>query len=632
MKNYGYVRVAAAVPHVQIGDPAANARQIVDVANDTQADVIVFPELCVTGATCGDLFLQQTLLDACGEALGAICAATEAMDGKLVFVGAPVRCDGRLYDCAVAMANGRFLGVVPKTVMSAETGQTRWFTAGNQTQAQSVRLAGQEVPFGRDLLFCDQRSALCTGVEIGEDLWSSVPPSCALSGGGANLIVNPACDSQLVTKTAYRHSLVKVQSARCMTGYVYACAGMDESSSDAVFSGHCMICDNGQMQQESIYRFGVLTALLDLDRIAHERIRMGAYRQQADGMRLRRIGYAGSGRVYLPQSCNPHPFVPQDTAQRAQRCREVIRLQATGLATRLRKTGMQHAVIGISGGLDSTLALIVTAEAFAQCNLDPSGILAITMPGFGTSEQTLQSAKTLIEKFGATMRVIPIEKACMQHFEDIGHDANVRDVTYENTQARERTQILMDVANQMRALVVGTGDLSELALGWCTYNGDHMSMYAVNAGVPKTLMPHILMTYAKTHPECEAVLQQVLDTPISPELLPPDAQGNIAQKTEERIGKYDIHDFILYHALRSGFAPEKIYALLCIAFADVPRATLLETMRMFYRRFFTQQFKRSCQPDGVQIGSVCLSPRGGWNMPSDACMQLWMASLENLET
>ena len=634
MRRYQFVRAAAATPRLAIADPAENARVIAKMMTETSAEVIVFPELCTTGYTCGDLFMQKTLLSASDRALDELCAATgrAAMAGKLVFVGAPVASCGRLYNCAVAMANGRILGAVPKSYLPTygEFYEARWFEPGNNAREDTVRIAGRDVPFGCDLLFCDEEGALCVGAEICEDLWVNVPPSSFLAAAGANVIVNLSASDEVLTKSAYRRQIVSTQSARCICGYVYASSGMDESTSDLVFSGHDLIYDNGQKKAESIYEFGLIEGLIDLERIEHDRLRMGTSLHAGAPMPVRRIVYKSVDSAELPGEVCAYPFVPQNADELAARCAEIVRLQATGLATRLRKTGMKTAVVGISGGLDSTLALIVTAQAFEMCNLPSENIIAITMPGFGTTKRTYDSARELIDCFGATLRIIPIDKACMQHFSDIGHDPDARDVTYENTQARERTQILMDVANQTGGLVVGTGDLSELALGWCTYNGDHMSMYAVNAGVPKTLVQYVIAAYAKTRPQLAHVLQTVLDTPISPELLPPDENGQIAQKTEERIGKYDIHDFILYHALRNGSAPGKIFALLCVAFPDVPRQTLKETMLTFYRRFFTQQFKRNCLPDGVKIGAVCLSPRGDWRMPSEASARAWLCEAEEL--
>ena len=629
MRRYQFVRAAAATPRLAIADPAENARVIAKMMTETSAEVIVFPELCTTGYTCGDLFMQKTLLSASDRALDELCAATgrAAMAGKLVFVGAPVASCGRLYNCAVAMANGRILGAVPKSYLPTygEFYEARWFEPGNNAREDTVRIAGRDVPFGCDLLFCDEEGSLCVGAEICEDLWVNVPPSSFLAAAGANVIVNLSASDEVLTKSAYRRQIVSTQSARCICGYVYASSGMDESTSDLVFSGHDLIYDNGQKKAESIYEFGFVEGLIDLERIEHDRLRMGTSLHAGAPMPVRRIVYKSVDSAELPGEVCAYPFVPQNADELAARCAEIVRLQATGLATRLRKTGMKTAVVGISGGLDSTLALIVTAQAFEMCNLPSENIIAITMPGFGTTKRTYDSARELIDCFGATLRIIPIDKACMQHFSDIGHDPDARDVTYENTQARERTQILMDVANQTGGLVVGTGDLSELALGWATYNGDHMSMYAVNASVPKTLVRYLVQYEADRSGDAElsAALNDILATPVSPELLPPE-EGEISQKTEDLVGPYELHDFFLYHILRRGCTAEKTRRLALRAFdGRYDEKTITRWLQTFCRRFFSQQFKRSCMPDGPKVGSVALSPRGDLRMPSDAVGALW---------
>ncbi len=633
MKDFGYIKTAAAVTDVAIGDPMTNAGYIIELAMKCDADVVVFPELCVTGYTCGDLFRQSVMLDASERALEKIAMASSAMPGRLLAVGVPVRHDNSLFNCAVFIADGELLGAVPKSFIPnyGEFYEARWFAPASSLRTKTVKLAGAEIPIGTDLIFRDRNSRLAVGAEICEDLWVVSPPSEKLVLGGANLIVNLSASNESLTKNEYRRSLVSMQSARCICGYVYASAGTGESSSDLVFSGHSLICDNGAVLAEREYAEGAIFGTIDIERIANDRLRMNTFMHDSGEAVMRTIYYNGAAPARLPEKVNAYPFIPAETAERSRRCREILTIQSSGLATRLKKTGIRRAVVGISGGIDSTLALIVTVEAFKSLGLPADGITAITMPGFGTTDRTLSNALELIKMLGAKERTIPIADACIQHFSDIGQDPGNHDVAYENTQARERTQILMDVANMENALVIGTGDLSELALGWCTYNGDHMSMYGVNCGVPKTLAKYVISAYGEMYPEFAPVLGSILDTPISPELLPASDTGEIVQKTEEKIGKYDLHDFILYHVLRNGFAPEKIYALGRIAFPNVSADELRSTMLTFYRRFFTQQFKRNCVPDGVKIGSVCLSPRGDWRMPSEASFRQWTEFLEKQE-
>jgi NAD+ synthase (glutamine-hydrolysing) len=633
MNDYGYKKVAAAVIDVAIGDPRANLESILAVSRQTDADIIVFPELSITGYTCGELFRQSLLLRETERALASLAEATDKLRGKLIAVGAPLRCGGRLYNCAVFAANGAILGAVPKTHIPnySEFYEARWFSSGNDCREDSIRIGERDYPFGTDLIFREENGTLAVGAEICEDLWVPSPPSGNLAQLGANVIVNLSASNEVLSKSEYRRDLVRMQSARCVAGYVYASAGIGESTSDLVFSGHSLICDNGAIVAETRYENRTITGVIDIERLENERQRMNTFTHGASEARGRVVTYVGSGANRLPESVNAYPFIPADRDERQRRCREILALQSNGLATRLKKTGIKTVVLGISGGVDSTLAIIVAVEAFHLLGLDTKGIIAVTMPGFGTTGRTYGNALELIEKLGAQCRTVPIADACMQHFSDIGHDPSIHDVTYENTQARERTQILMDIANKENGLVIGTGDLSELALGWCTYNGDHMSMYGVNCGVPKTLAKYVISAYGQMHPEYAAVLEEILDTPISPELLPADDNGEIAQKTEEKLGKYDLHDFILFHVLRNGFAPEKIFALGKIAFPDVPVQELQRAMETFYRRFFTQQFKRNCLPDGVKVGSVCLSPRGDWRMPSEASGRLWLDDLtENL--
>lgn len=630
MKNFGYIKAAAAVPEVAIGDPVRNAAAIIRFMREADADIVVFPELCITGYTCGDLFHQSVLLDSVEQALDSIARASTDMPGVLAAVGAPLRQDGCIFNCTVLIANGAILGAVPKSCVPnyGEFYEARWFSPASALNSGTICICGREIPIGTDLLFRVRDAGLVVGAEICEDLWVVSPPSEKLVQAGANLILNLSASSESLTKNDYRRDLVRMQSARCVCGYVYASAGMGESTSDVVFSGHSIICDNGAVLAEREFSEGIISGVIDLERISNDRLRMNTFTNDSARTDWRIIDFDGPVTARLPECVNAYPFIPADTTARARRCREILKIQATGLAARLKKTGICRAVVGISGGIDSTLALIVAVEAFRSLGLPTDGVIAITMPGFGTTGRTLANALELIEKLGATSRTISITDACLQHFADIGQDPNVHDVAYENTQARERTQILMDVANMENALVIGTGDLSELALGWCTYNGDHMSMYSVNCGVPKTLAKYVISTYGELHPEFAPVLGAILDTPISPELLPASDSGEIVQKTEEKLGKYDLHDFILYHVVRSGFSPEKIFALGSIAFPEVSADELKSTMQTFYRRFFSQQFKRNCVPDGVKVGSVCLSPRGDWRMPSEASVRLWTEFLE----
>lgn len=625
MTNLGFVKVAACTPELLIANPKFNIEKIIAASKNSDASVIAFPELCVTGYTCADLFRQRTLLDASVTALEDLRKASLDMQGKLIAVGAPIEAEDRLYNCAVFIANGKYLGIVPKTHIPnyAEFYEARWFTSASMLRIDSVKLGEENVPIGLDLIFCDDNSNLRVGCEICEDLWSPNPPSSKAALAGANLIVNLSASNEVLTKNEYRRDLVRMQSARLLSAYLYVSAGTDESTSDTVFSGHNIIAQNGSIFAESIFENKMIDAVIDTQRLTHDRLRMSTFWSE-ESFNIRKIHYSGKTERVLPETVDAYPFVPSKSEERSRRCREIINLQSNALATRYKKTGMKKAVIGISGGLDSTLALIVTAEAFKKCGIPEENIIAVTMPGFGTTDHTLENAKKLISLLGAECRTVDIKAACLQHFSDIGHDPDVHNIAYENTQARERTQILMDIANESGALVIGTGDLSELALGWCTYNGDHMSMYGVNAGVPKTLVKYVIAAYAEMHCELSEVLNSILETPISPELLPPDKNGKIAQKTEDTIGKYDVNDFILFHVLRCGDSPEKIYELAKIAFPSISENELENTMENFYKRFFTQQFKRNCLPDSVKIGSVCFSPRADWRMPSDASYAEWI--------
>jgi NAD+ synthase (glutamine-hydrolysing) len=642
LEKYGYVRAAAAVPRVLVGNPDHNAREITALIKkgaEDQVKVMVFPELSVTGYTCADLFHQRGLLDGAEKALRTILAETADID-MLAAVGMPVEADNQLFNCAVVIHAGRILGVVPKTFIPNynEFYEKRWFASSATRQSITVSLCGAAVPFGENLLFRNVNSELTVGVEICEDLWMPIPPSSRHVLQGANLLLNLSASNETVTKSDYRRELVRQQSARCYAGYVYCAAGQGESTTDVVFSGHAMIAASDSILKESSYAEGsaCIFADIDLEKLMNDRRKFNTFMGKADAADYRNVRFdmQPGGDVKESFQVDPRPFIPRDRREKFDRCRDIIKLQSTGLAERMRKTGIKKAVIGLSGGLDSTLALLVTAEAVKSLKLPPESIVGITMPGFGTTDRTYRNALTLMSELGVTEREISIKDACLQHYGDIGHAPEVYDVTYENVQARERTQILMDVANQEGGLVIGTGDLSEMALGWCTYNGDHMSHYGVNCGVPKSLVRHLVSWYAETtdNNKVSAALRDILETPISPELLPADDEGKIAQKTEDVVGPYELHDFFLFHFLRNGFAPGKILKLAVLAFdGSYAPETIRTWLGTFYRRFYSQQFKRSCLPDGVKVGSVCLSPRGDWRMPSDASAAEMLIALEEAE-
>lgn len=608
------------------------------------AQLVLFPELCLTGYSCGDLFAQNLLHTRARAALLEVAVATKKL-GLHAVIGLPLAVQGRLYNCAAVLGAGRVLGLVPKQFLptTGEYYEERWFTSGAGLTPIAIDLDGYRAPLATNLLFTDSTAGCTFGVEICEDLWSVNPPSGHLCLAGANLILNPSASNELLGKAAYRRDLIRQQSARCLSAYAYASAGPGESSTDVVFSGHCLVAENGTILTESErFRFDtqVICADIDLDRLQHERLCNSSFSAaSADGCLF--VNVQLTGRVpakSAPGSLRPNPplpFVPSDPRVRADTCREIFSIQSTGLAKRLRHTGAKKIVLGISGGLDSTLALLVTVHAFDLLGLDRKGILAPTLPGFGTTKRTRSNAEKLVELLGASMQVIPIEAAVRQHFADIGHDPQVHDVTYENAQARERTQILMDLANRIGGFVVGTGDLSEAALGWCTFNGDHMSMYHVNAGIPKTLVRYLIDWCADSEfsGAPSKVLHDIADTPISPELLPVSAEGHQHQQTEDLVGPYELHDYFLYHFVRHGSRPAKIAYLGGLAFAGrYDRATILRWLEVFLRRFFTQQFKRSAMPDGPKVGSVALSPRGDWRMPSDAAAAEWLSEIATLKS
>lgn len=639
----GFFRAAAVVPSVAIANPQANAAYIIDELQklDRQGvDLAVFPELCITGYTCADLFHNRLLLDQGVDALLRVAKATEGMRPAAV-VGAPLRFGGALYNCAVVVSGGRVRMIVPKTYLPNynEFYEKRWFASGTGVSGE---LLG--APFGTHLLACV--NGVNVGIEICEDLWTAIPPSGYAALAGAQVVANLSASDDIIGKYAYLRGLIAQQSARCLCGYVYASAGFGESSTDLVFDGKAFVAENGVMlasNERWSNEPSVSVADIDIEALDRDRMHTGSWNdcreinvaapwQTVDCPMVDGAASADADCTLLRKVAS-RPFVPADDAAIDERCNEIVNIQVAGLARRLAATRCHTLVVGISGGLDSTLALLVAVKAFDRLGLDRKGIIGITMPGFGTTGRTHGNAVKLMEGLGVTAREISISKAVEQHFSDIGHDATVHDVTYENSQARERTQLLMDVANQEGGMVLGTGDLSELALGWATYNGDHMSMYGVNASVPKTLVRYLVRWFEMRSdvPEVVEALHDIIDTPISPELIPADEQGNITQKTEDLVGPYELHDFFLYYTLRYGFTPKRIFLLALNAFDGVfDRETIKHWMRTFFRRFFGQQFKRSCMPDGPKVGSVCLSPRGDWRMPSDASSEMWLKEVEEL--
>lgn len=641
MDNFGFLKVAAAVPHVRVADCDYNTERMAAMAEEAArrgVEIVAFPELGVTAYTCGDLLLQPTLLDAADTALERLVRTTRKLPLTLI-AGVPLRHGSTLYNCAVVFTQGRVLGVVPKTHIPdyGEFYENRWFASGAGISEEHIVVAGHEADFGADLTF--EINGTEFGIEICEDLWTAVPPSSQLALNGAKVIFNLSASPEAVGKHAYLRQLVAQQSARAIAAYVYCSAGFGESSTDLVFAGNGIIAENGAVLRESA-RFSpdeqLVVADVDIERLEFERRRNTSFRANEGATENTVIEMEipeGLRGVVLDRDIDPMPFVPKDEANRSERCEEIFQIQSHGLAQRLTHTRAEKAVVGISGGLDSTLALLVTVRTFDKLRLDRSGIIGITMPGFGTTDRTYNNALCLMRGLGVTIREIPIRDACLQHFKDIGLDPADRSAAYENAQARERTQILMDVANMESGLVVGTGDLSELALGWATYNGDQMSMYGVNASVPKTLVRHLVKWAAHTEKDAatRAALLDIIDTPVSPELLPADAEGKIAQKTEDLVGPYELHDFFLYNFLRAGYGPAKILLLAEQAFdGSYDRTTILRWLTVFFRRFFTQQFKRSAMPDGPKVGSVALSPRGDWRMPSDASAAAWLRELDEL--
>ena len=633
----GFIKVAAATAKIRVADPDYNCRQIIAMTSEcarSGAKIIVFPELCITGYTCGDLFLQRRLLSCAEQALEKILKETENCDA-LTIVGLPVPHFGKLYNCAAILYRGRLLGLVPKINIPnySEFYEKRHFASGAEIGCSEITFADQTVPFGTHLLFQhEQMPELTIGCEICEDLWVPDPPSTQMAIAGATVIVNPSASDETVTKDEYRQNLVAMQSARLICGYIYSSAGDGESSQDLVYTGHNLICENGAVLCQSVNTSGIIATELDIQKLDGDRRAKGTFRGTGDGYRI--IKWGGTlENTSLTRTFSKNPFVPDSVPLRSQRCEKVLTLQSLGLKKRIEHTGANKLVIGISGGLDSTLALLVSAKALDMLGRSRSDIIAVTMPCFGTTKRTRSNAELLSESLGAQLRTVDITDAVNQHFRDIGHDPSVLNVVFENSQARERTQVIMDIANAEGGLVIGTGDLSELALGWATYNGDHMSMYAVNAGVPKTLVRYLVDYYADSCgiEQLRLVLKNILDTPVSPELLPAE-NGEISQKTEDLVGPYELHDFFLYYAVRWGFSPKKVFRLAVYVFdGQYSKKTIYKWLTTFYRRFFSQQFKRSCLPDGPKVGSLTLSPRGDWRMPSDACSDVWLRELDEIQ-
>lgn len=637
--KHGFIKVAAVTPKIRVADPQYNAKEIgkgIEEAVRRGAKVIVFPELCLTGYTCGDLFLQELLLTQATEALAEVAAATEDSDA-LVFVGLPLVKGHKLYNVAAVLQDGEVLAFIPKRYIPsyAEFYETRHFEPG-KFEVEPFIYEGKVIPFGTDILFqVDGVRGLMVGCEICEDLWAPESPATAHALAGATVIVNLSASDETVGKDVYREMLVKSSSARQISAYIFTSAGEGESTQDLVFGGHNIIAENGiVLEQAKRFETSVIYADIDIHKLLHERRRMSTYRGESRNIREHKIVsvHMEEEETFLERRFPARPFVPGQAQEREKRCDEILSIQSCGLKKRLEHTGCQSAVLGISGGLDSTLALLVTVRAFDLLSLSRDKITSVTMPCFGTTDRTYDNACRLARLLGTTLREVDIKEAVNVHFRDIGQSGDCHDVTYENAQARERTQVLMDIANQTGGLVIGTGDMSELALGWATYNGDHMSMYGVNAGVPKTLVRHLVRYYADTCDDetLKAILLDILDTPVSPELLPP-VDGVISQKTEDLVGPYELHDFFLYYMLRCGFSPAKVYKVARMAFAGIyDDDVILKWLKTFYQRFFSQQFKRSCLPDGPKVGSVALSPRGDLRMPSDASVRLWMDELEEM--
>ncbi len=639
-KKYGYIRVAASVPELKVANVSFNIQEIIKeikLLAKEGVQIVTFPELCITGYTCADLFSQDILLKEALNGLKEILDKTKNID-IVAIVGVPLVCDNQLFNCGVVINKGKILGIVPKTYIPnyGEFYEKRWFSTSNTLCSKTIKLFKEEVPIGIDLIFRDVNdSKIAFGIEICEDLWSPKAPSVESSLNGATMIFNLSASNEVIGKYNYRKNLINMQAAKNVCAYIYASSGVNESTTDLVFSGYAGISENGTMLVQNDrfdFKTNHIIADVDIQRLMNNRIKDISFMGVSSSLEYRIININIQDKNNnLYRKYDIYPFVPSDETQRFNRCEEIITIQACGLAKRIKHTGMKKCVIGISGGLDSTLAFLVILEAYKRLGISNDNLIGVTMPGFGTTGRTYNNALKLMKNYGVTIKEISIKEASLQHFKDIGLDLNDRSVTYENTQARERTQILMDIANKEGGLVVGTGDLSELALGWCTYNGDHMSMYAVNSSIPKTLVRYLVNYFAlkEEDKQNKKTILDILDTPISPELLPPDKNGNIKQQTESVVGPYVLHDFFLYHFMRYGASPDKIRFIANEAFKGMyDEETIDKWLKFFIKRFFNQQFKRSCLPDGPKVGTISISPRGDLRMPSDADSSIWLSNLD----
>lgn len=638
MNEYGYVKVGASTLELKVSDTIYNVQMIkkqIDEAVNKNIQIISFPELSITGYTCGDLFNQDILIDKSYEGLKDLVDYSK--DKMIVIiVGSPIKCENKLYNCAVVINNGKILGIVPKTYIPNynEFYEMRWFKSSNDLKIKEINLFNEIVPIGVDLIFTSKLDdELKFGVEICEDVWSLYPKSNDYASSGASIIFNLSASNETIGKYDFRKELIKMQSIKTISGYVYSSSGINESSTDLLFSGSSLIYENGKLLSENNrfdFNSNLIYSDIDIKRLVNDRRKNTSFISNTN-KEYRNICFTTSKNNFISRKYSKYPFVPSNEEKREERCKEIINIQSSALAKRLKHTNIKKCVIGVSGGLDSTLAFLVIKKAFEKLKIDNKNIIAVTMPGFGTTNRTYENALDLIKINNATLKEIDIKKACLVHYSDIDQDINNHDITYENAQARERTKILMDIANKENALVIGTGDLSELALGWCTYNGDHMSMYSVNSSIPKTLVKYLVKYIADTDKKNKKVLYDILSTPISPELLPADEKGNIKQITEDKIGPYILHDFYLYHFFRYGASPKKIYMLAVNTFEnEYSKEEILKWLKVFIKRFFTQQFKRSCMPDGVKVGSISLSPRGDLRMPSDASYNIWIKELEEI--
>lgn len=638
MNEYGYVKVGASTLELKVSDTIYNVQMMkkqIDEAVNKNIQIISFPELSITGYTCGDLFNQDILIDKAYEGLKDLVDYSK--DKMIVIiVGSPIKCENKLYNCAVVINNGKILGIVPKTYIPNynEFYEMRWFKSSNDLKIKEINLFNEFVPIGVDLIFTSKLDdELKFGVEICEDVWSLYPKSNDYASSGASIIFNLSASNETIGKYDFRKELIKMQSVKTISGYVYSSSGINESSTDLLFSGSSLIYENGKLLSENNrfdFNSNLIYSDIDIKRLVNDRRKNTSFISNTD-KEYRNICFTTSKNNFISRKYSKYPFVPSNEEKREERCKEIINIQSSALAKRLKHTNIKKCVIGVSGGLDSTLAFLVIKKAFEKLKIDNKNIIAVTMPGFGTTNRTYENALDLIKINNATLKEIDIKKACLVHYSDIDQDINNHDITYENAQARERTKILMDIANKENALVIGTGDLSELALGWCTYNGDHMSMYSVNSSIPKTLVKYLVKYIADTDKKNKKVLYDILSTPISPELLPADEKGNIKQITEDKIGPYILHDFYLYHFFRYGASPKKIYMLAVNTFEnEYSKEEILKWLKVFIKRFFTQQFKRSCMPDGVKVGSISLSPRGDLRMPSDASYNIWIKELEEI--